>query len=78
MAARVHLDRGQARQLVEKIAEEHGHVPDHMWAKVPEDMRLYLQERWRAKDDKLAASVLTYVEYRPISAFAHRSLSIKV
>jgi hypothetical protein len=60
MAARTDFDRNQARQLVEKIAEDHGHIPADMWSKLPPELRDYFQERWRAKDNQLAASIFTY------------------
>jgi hypothetical protein len=60
MAARTNFDRNQARQLVEKIAEDHGYIPADMWRTVPPEVRGYFQERWRAKDNQLAASIFTY------------------
>jgi hypothetical protein len=35
MAASANFDRNQARELVEKIAEDHGHIPADMWSTLP-------------------------------------------
>jgi hypothetical protein len=65
MAASANFDRNQARELVEKIAEDHGHIPADMWSTLPPKVRNYFEQRWRAKDSQLAASIFTYAIARP-------------
>jgi len=60
MANRADFDRNKARQLIEKIAEDHGPIPAEMWSRLPPELLDYFQERWRVKESQLTTSISTY------------------
>jgi hypothetical protein len=55
------LDIHSARQLVEKIAEDHGFISERELATLPEAMRQKITRAFNLKDSIIGSGAVTYV-----------------
>ena len=52
--------RAGARELVKKIAEDHGHLGEDVLNQMPDDVRRQVEEAMLKKDKMIGSSVMTY------------------
>jgi len=60
MATRANFDRNQARQLVEKIADDHGHISEEWWGKLDPETRKFFQGQWHKRNNHLTGPTVVY------------------
>jgi hypothetical protein len=53
-------DRQSAKELVEKIAKDHGYVPEEELQTIEPALRRKIEEAFLKKDEMIGSSVITY------------------
>ncbi len=53
--------KAQAKELVERIAKDHGHLGEAVYARMDADTRRQVEEALLKKDEIIGSSVLTFV-----------------